>query len=658
MNDHARWLQDNDRALSNALEDLRARLRALAGTEAPGASPGPGPGGAGTSDASGSALSLLCARLGLSAFERDVLLLCMAAEFDTGFPALFAQAQHDPARSFPTFALAMALADDPAWEAMSPQRPLRYWRLIEVGASGGQPLVSAALRADERIVNYAKGLNQLDDRLSSLLSPLPAGAAALPPSQQAVADALVAQLQATPPDRRYPLLQLLGGDSGCKHGIAHAVSARFGVAPYRLDAEMVPVDPGEAELLSRLWQRESLLLPVSLYVDAECRSPATVGGDALLRLLPRLSGLVFVDSREPASWGAVPTISVDVARPSVDEQRAAWRSALGAAAGTLPDRMAGQFDLGTDAIMQVAGTALRVSAASPGDLPDALWQGALARTRPAMDRLAQRILPVAGWDDLQLPAREKDTLREIAGQVAMRTKVYEDWGFRGRMNRGFGITALFAGESGTGKTMAAEVLAHELDLMLHRIDLSAVVSKYIGETGKNLRHLFDAAEEGGTILFFDEADALFGRRSEVRDSHDRYANIEVDYLLQRMESYRGLAILATNMKGALDAAFVRRLRFIVDFPFPGVAERRAMWLRAFPAQAEVGALDHDRLARLMLSGGSIQNIALNAAFSAARAGVPVTMPLLLEAARSEFRKLGKPVNEADFRWLESAGDRA
>jgi SpoVK/Ycf46/Vps4 family AAA+-type ATPase len=208
---------------------------------------------------------------------------------------------------------------------------------------------------------------------------------------------------------------------------------------------------------------------------------------------------------------------------------------------------------------------------------------------------------------------------------------------------------LFAGESGTGKTLAAEVIANELRLDLYRIDLSSVVSKYIGETEKNLRRLFDAAEDGGAILFFDEADALFGKRSEVKDAHDRYANIEINYLLQRMEQYRGLAILATNMKSSLDAAFTRRLRFIVNFPFPGVPERQQMWQKAFPAAARADGLDYARLARLNLTGAGIHNAALNAAFLAATASRPITMKEVLEAARDEFRKLERPVNEADFR---------
>jgi SpoVK/Ycf46/Vps4 family AAA+-type ATPase len=219
------------------------------------------------------------------------------------------------------------------------------------------------------------------------------------------------------------------------------------------------------------------------------------------------------------------------------------------------------------------------------------------------------------------------------------------------MNRGLGINALFAGESGTGKTMAAEVIANELKLDLYRIDLSAVVNKYIGETEKNLRKLFDAAEDSGAILFFDEADALFGKRSEVKDSHDRYANIEVNYLLQRMESYRGLAILATNQKNYLDKAFVRRLRFIVNFPFPGIKERIKIWKKVFPPETELDKkLDFSRLAKHNLTGGSIHNIALNAAFLAAREGSAVTMQLLLDAARMEFKKLERPMKESDFRW--------
>jgi len=202
--------------------------------------------------------------------------------------------------------------------------------------------------------------------------------------------------------------------------------------------------------------------------------------------------------------------------------------------------------------------------------------------------------------------------------------------------------------------MAAEVLANDLELDLYRIDLSAVVSKYIGETEKNLKKVFDSMEGSGAILFFDEADALFGKRSEVKDSHDRYANIEVNYLLQRMEAYSGLAILATNMKSALDKAFTRRLRFVVSFPFPGIAERKTIWEKAFPEKVPTKDLDYDRLARINLNGGSINNIVLNAAFQAAKAESPVEMPLILRSARDEFLKQEMPVNEGDFIWPPEA----
>jgi SpoVK/Ycf46/Vps4 family AAA+-type ATPase len=242
-------------------------------------------------------------------------------------------------------------------------------------------------------------------------------------------------------------------------------------------------------------------------------------------------------------------------------------------------------------------------------------------------------------------------LREIATQVRQRAKVYEEWGF-GEQRRGLGVTALFAGVSGTGKTMASEVLAADLHLDLYRIDLSQVVSKYIGETEKNLRRVFDAAEGGGVILLFDEADALFGRRSEVKDSHDRYANIEISYLLQRMEEYRGLAILTSNQRAALDHAFLRRLRFIVEFPFPVAPARADIWRRVFPPATPVEGLDAGKLARLNVAGGSIRNIAMNAAFLAAEAGQPVRMSDVLHATRTECAKMDKTPNDAEVRdWV-------
>ncbi|MFI5458423.1 MAG: ATP-binding protein [Isosphaerales bacterium] len=597
---------------------------------------------------------------GLSRFEREVLLLCVAMELDTGIASLCSRAQGDPNRPYPTFALAFTLFDEPSWDALSPEHPLRYWRLIEINQAGGQPLTTSSLRADERIVNCIKGLNYLDDRLSPLLSPvdLPSGETALPPSYQSAVETIVRHLKQTSTGQDLPVIQLLGPDSPSKQLVAVHAASTLGLRLYRLPAMLLPSQPADLETMTRLWERESLLFPMALYVDAlgsELDVSQVTQGSPVSRLLARTGGVTFLDTRDVWPGLTQNSLPLDVAKPAPEEQETAWKEALGDAAGESPALLAGQFNLGLTAIRQIGSQTLSEPAASDRSVHDRLWDACLAGTRPRLDSLAQRLQPKATWDDLVLPAAESNLLRQIAAQVGGRTQVYRTWGFGNKMSRGFGISALFAGDPGTGKTMAAEVIADQLRLNLYRIDLSAVVSKYIGETEKNLRRLFDAAEDGGAILFFDEADALFGKRSEVKDSHDRYANIEINYLLQRMEAYGGLAILATNMKSALDQAFMRRLRFVVNFPFPGVAERKVMWQKVFPPKTPTAALDFDALARLNLTGGNIQSIALNAAFLAAQAGGGVTQQMLMDAARTELRKLGRVVNELEFRRQGKAG---
>ena len=601
------------------------------------------------------ALILLAQRLGLTRFEREILLLGAALELDTRIASLCARAQDDPARPHPTFALAMALFEDPAWDAMSPERPLRHWRLMEITQPGAQPLTTAALRADERIVSYLKGLNYLDDRLAPLLLPLdpPDLEGGLPPSQQAVVEEIVRRLETAAPGRRLPVVQLLGPDAPSKQLVAWHIAATLGLRPYRMPVELMPTQVGDLETLARLVQREMALLPFMIYLDAhEVEKSAPPEGQAppISRFVARFNGVLLVDTQDVRPGLGGETVALDVEKPTSAEQRQVWTEALEEHAGDAPARLAGQFSLNLATLRQIAREALAAPFESESELADWLWDACLKSTRPRLESLAQRIESRATWDDLVLPSSELDLLHQIAAQVGQRSLVYEEWGFAAKRTRGLGINALFAGESGTGKTMAAEVLANDLRLNLYRIDLSAVVSKYIGETEKNLRRLFDAAEAGGALLFFDEADALFGKRSEVKDSHDRYANIEVNYLLQRIESYTGLAILATNMKSALDTAFLRRLRFIVEFRPHGEAERKAIWERIFPPETRTEGLDFARLARLGLNGGAINNVAMNAAFLAARAGTVVTMPHVLAAARTEYQKLNRPINEADFRW--------
>jgi hypothetical protein len=598
------------------------------------------------------ALILLANRFGLSPFERDTLLLCAALEFDPCLGPLCGFAQGSQSRDYPTFALALSLFDDASWDALSAHRPLRYARLLEISQPGSMPLTAGALRADERIVNFLKGLNMLDDRLATLFQSVACSEnSPLAGSQRAVVDSLLERLSRSDADSLSPL-QLVGADAGSRLAVAQQVCEASGRRLFRLGIETLPSNLAETETLARLWQRETVLLPVALYIDADNLEHSSGEAAGLRKFLSRQIGLVFVAVREsPIALGGAP-FAMEIKKPTSVEQRAAWTAILGALEpesnlDQTARELAGQFDLNLNDIRSVAATALETP--GEGGIRKRLWHNCRDLTRASLDSLAQRLDPKATWDDLVLPDEQMDLMRQIAGQVRDRHKVYDEWGFARLMNRGFGISALFAGESGTGKTMAAEVIANDLQLNLYRIDLSAVVSKYIGETEKNLRKLFDAAERGGAILFFDEADALFGKRSEVKDSHDRYANIEINYLLQRMEAFSGLAILATNMKGALDTAFSRRLRFVVNLPFPSVKERKLIWQKALPAQTPQQDLDYERLARLSISGGNIHSIALNAAFIAAQNGQTVTMPILITAARAEMKKLEKGFSEAEFR---------
>jgi hypothetical protein len=598
------------------------------------------------------ALLLLATRFGLSSFERDTLLLCAALEFDPSLAPLLALAQGQ-SKDFPTFSLALNLFDEPRWDATAAHRPLRCARLLEISQPGAMPLTSSPLRADERIVNFVKGLNVMDDRLMALIQPVAlTEESSLSESQRAVVDVVLQRLSRMAMDAN-PVIQLVGADPGSKLSLATHVCELTNRRLYTLTSEILHSQMPDMETFVRLWQRESVLLPIALYVDGEyAENSSGEASAALFKFLARPVGLVFVGVREAPLRIQGTSLSVDVRMPSPAEQCEAWTTTLEALvpesdASAIAERLAGQFDFNLNDIQSVVECLQ--SPAEGEELETILWQACRDMVRPRLDSLALRLEPKATWDDLVLPDEQMTQMRQIAGQVRDRHRVYDEWGFSGTMSRGFGISALFAGESGTGKTMAAEVIANDLQLNLYRIDLSAVVSKYIGETEKNLRKLFDAAERGGAILFFDEADALFGKRSEVKDSHDRYANIEINYLLQRMEAFSGLAILATNMKSALDNAFARRLRFVVNLPFPGVRERKAIWQKALPAQTPKDQLDFERLARLNISGGNIHSIALNAAFMAAQNGQKVTMPLLLSAARAEMKKLEKGFSETEFR---------
>jgi hypothetical protein len=644
------WREANQRYLMSALATVRTALERHAASDRDEIRPESGTEPAQALQAVAGdmpappALETLCAAFGLTGFERDVLLMCAGVELDSTFAACCAAARSDPQSAHPTFGLALAALPEAHWSTLTPAAPLRYWRLVEVGNGGA--FTSSPLRIDERVLHYLAGVSHLDERLHGLVEPVIAPDE-LPPSQRAVAHEISGLWSRTEVGSPGPGIQLRGDDPAGKRAVAAAASAALGLQLYAIHAADVPVAAIEREALARLWEREAILSGSALLLD--CHDDAN-GLRAALSLLERVQGFCIVAGADLPRTRGRTLVRLDVNKPGASEQRALWRDALGPLAHELNgqiEALSRQFDLGTQGIQAASAGMLEGMSRqeTPGDL---LWDACRAQARSGLDDLAQRIEPAATWDELVLPKPQRETLREISSHVRQRAKVYETWGFAARSARGLGISALFAGASGTGKTMAAEVLAGELRLDLYRIDLSQVVSKYIGETEKNLRRVFDAAETGGAILLFDEADALFGKRSEVKDSHDRYANIEVSYLLQRMESYRGLAILTTNMKDALDTAFLRRIRFVVQFPFPDAEQRAEIWRRIFPPDTPTENLDPSKLARLNITGGNIRNIALNAAFLAADAEEQVHMKHLLRAARSEYAKLEKPLTEVEI----------
>ncbi|MET9790199.1 ATP-binding protein [Streptomyces canus] len=628
--------------LTAEIRRVLARVDAHAArvTEGSGRAPGtelaPAPGAA--------PLDALTACFSLTPFERDLVLLTAAQELEPTTAARCATACGDPERAFPTFSLALAALAEPHWSALTPIAPLRRWRIVELDDAAG--LTTTRLRLDERILHFLLGSPYLDARLHGQLrrASVPE---ALTPSYDLAASRLAEGWT------NGALVEVTGGDLRSRADLGAAAAARSGLGLYSMSAEDVPTDPAERDRLSRLWQREAILLPAALLVEAgELDRDQRAATEAFLAgaAVP-----VVVSSEDPLRSERTYGARVTVPRLDDEEQLGLWAGAfeeIDLDVGELRSLVA-QFQLPPHVVRSAAATVRRrLPHEDEADAAELAWRAGLDEARIGMDELGRRIEPQAGWDDLVLHERQTGVLREIVAHVRQRATVHQEWGFGATLRRGLGVTAMFAGGSGTGKTLAAEVMAKELGLDLFVIDLSQVVSKYIGETEKNLRRVFDAAERGGALLLFDEADALFGKRSEVKDSHDRYANLEVSYLLMRMEAYRGLAVLTTNMKNALDTAFLRRIRFVVDFPFPAEDERAEIWRRVLPPQAPVKDIDPSLLAQLTVAGGSIRNIALSGAFLAAEEGDRLQMRHMLAAARTEYLKLERSLTPTEVRgWV-------
>ncbi len=581
---------------------------------------------------------------GLSGFEQDLLMLCAGLELDDSVRSALAEGRGgDAHHGAPTFGLALATIPGGHWSALTPASPLRRWRLVEVAP--GPLLTETPLSVSERVLHYLAGVHYIDEttglRPIETVPELPGGQAAI--AREAAACIAGAERG------RLPALQFAARRREAGHGVAAATAAALGLKAALLRPDEIPSAGADRQALARRIEREAVLaglLPALDCTGAEAEALRSAG-----RLADEIAGPVILLATHPIELlRSDVRFAIPLATPG--ERHAAWRGALGPGNEHLESdtrRVAEFFDLDSEAIRATAGEYAARSTGQQGEGGPLLWELARGRARPRLDHLTERVEASATWDQLVLPDAQAQLVREIAVHARWRGRVYREWAFGGRGAAGLGISALFSGPSGTGKSMTAEVIAGELGLDLYRIDLSRVVSKYIGETEKNLGSVFDEAEGASVILLFDEADALFGKRSEVKDSHDRYANLEVSYLLQRMEAYDGLAILTTNQRSALDPAFLRRIRFAVQFPFPDAPARAEVWRRIFPPEAPTESLDFERLSRLNLAGGNIRNMALNAAFHAAAAGTPIGMNHILLAARAEYAKLERPLPEAEVR---------
>lgn len=520
--------------------------------------------------------------------------------------------------------------------ALAASAPLRRWRMVELTGHG--PLRERLIRIDERVLDYLLERPGLDPRLEGLLQVPRSVDALIETDEQHVARLANALTAEGPP----PVLLVEGGAAEQRRAVVQQATARAGARVLRLDAADLPSAWTERHATALYLDRELALSRAVLMIEVD---EDTATRRNMLTLVEQLLSPVAIVAPEAPLPEREPALRLRLPHPSRSDRRTQWRAALDCAA--LPagvDHLATQFALSPRAIRSVTA---EVKGSDASKAEARLWRAARRRSRGPLDGLARRITSQVGWDDLVVPEGTKAALQELAAHQSNAWRVLSDWGWAKKGDRGLGTAVLFSGASGTGKTLAAEVIANELSLDLYQIDLSRVIDKYIGETEKNLSRIFDAAEAGGAILLFDEADALFGKRSEVKDSHDRYANVEVSYLLQRMEAYRGLAVLTTNQRNAVDRAFLRRLRQVVVFPFPDAATRAEIWANIFPADTPLEGIDPSRLARLSLAGGGIRSIALNASFLAAAEDAPVRPEHVLRAARREYAKLEKPFTASE-----------
>lgn len=610
---------------------------------------------------------------GLSGFEQDCLLICLAPEIENKYDKIYAYLQDDATARKPTVELVLQLLCATEAERLRARTafefsaPLMKYRLLHASERAGEssgPLLSRRLQLDERITNLLLGRNILDARLERVASlELPAAVASVESAAEDFVGRTSAFLRAQFSDSstaRHVFLHLHGPSRQELRALVREICSALALPLLSADVEAMRSGPVSFEEGAWLLGREAALHSAALCLDYADGLLADADKHhlelkALTEATSMFSRLTFLLGNRAWQAGEMPEeqvfLSCAVTLPDYSDGRRRWSEAMeGSAmmtADVAPEEFAAKFRFGRSrmrAAIKSAETQARWR--SPGEpriTAADLFAACRALASPRLGTLAQKINPKYTWRDIVLPPDELAQLRELCSQAAHKHTVYGDWGFSRKLSLGKGLTALFSGPPGTGKTMAAEVMANALQLDLFRIDLSQVVSKYIGETEKNLHQIFLEAQEGHAILFFDEADALFGKRSEVKDAHDRYANIEIGYLLQKMEEYEGVAILATNLRQHIDDAFLRRLNFVVEFPFPDIEHRKRIWQVVFPEEAPVSQqVDFGLLAReIKLAGGNIKNIALSAAFFAAARGCDIGAAEVWQAARREHQKIGR-----------------
>lgn len=598
---------------------------------------------------------------GLEPFETACLLLALAPETDTRYPHLLAFVQDEPAPARPRLSTAMRLLLPPGQRragrlAFGVQRPLRRWRLVHLLEEANHPhapLASLVLALDRRVAHDLLDTPAPDETLAPHLTWWPASTSPGPaPLPQSWVETTLPTLTAQLPNLRPAIMRLDAPEAGL--WLARHWAYHFGHATLVLDMAACAARHG-LDLTVTLAVREAALHGAVLVFSRVADLPPAdqTRLHALLAAAP-LPPLMVALVPPHLSW---PGYTLPLPTTDFSTRRALWAAAWQHHVGQAPhpatlNALAGKFNLSAERIA-LAAQAVHQQQQLTGTPPTpAHWHAAArAQSAPILNHLARKITPHYTLADLVVPPDVQAQLRELSAQVEHRPLVYETWGFGRKLAHGKGLIVLFTGEPGTGKTLAAQALAHDLGLDLYKIDLSGVVSKYIGETEKNLSQIFAEAENANAILFFDEADALFGKRSEVKDAHDRYANIETAYLLQRMEEYAGVIILATNLKMNLDEAFLRRMHAVVDFPLPDSADRERLWRGALTDSVPLSQdVDLTFLARTFkMSGGNIRNIVLFAAFLAAAEGSPLTMKHVLRATRREFQKIGRLVSPADFK---------